>query len=332
MAGEAFAELCEKMMVPGSARLERIWRMLCDEADARLVLAMPGTIPDLARKAGVGGEEAERRVQGLFHKGVAFEAKKPEGVIWRSPRHLIQMHDASVQWPEAPAEFYAAWNDFMAEEYPALLELMLSSGFPSFMRAIPASGTLGGAQGALPHEDVFAIIDAAGEIAVARCPCRLAMKKCDAPLQTCIQFNASARYNIKRGTGKKIDREEAKRIAADAEAHNLVHMVDNRAGVGNFLCNCCNDCCAIIVPYLKGGALRPILAPSRYTSRFAPGTCAMCALCEDVCPVRALKLDEEKGAVAVDAEACIGCGLCVKACPDGAFRLEVVRPPEFIPG
>ena len=46
----------------------------------------------------------------------------------------------------------------------------------------------------------------------------------------------------------------------------------------------------------------------------------LCAQCDDYpcvesCPVEALKIDDNTGAVLVDQEACTSCGLCLKACP-----------------
>ncbi len=45
-----------------------------------------------------------------------------------------------------------------------------------------------------------------------------------------------------------------------------------------------------------------------------------CTQCEDypcvnACPVKALSVDEETGAVIVDREKCTACGMCIEACP-----------------
>ena len=48
-----------------------------------------------------------------------------------------------------------------------------------------------------------------------------------------------------------------------------------------------------------------------------PHTCAQCSNypCVGVCPVQALSVNEETGAVDVDAEKCIACGACIRECP-----------------
>ena len=323
-------ELCSKMMVPDSENLARIFEMLCDEKDATLVLAMPATAQELSEKTALLPDEVNERVKELFYRGIVFESVKPHGIVYKGPRHLIQLHDASVQWPDATQEFFEVWNEFMTEEFPPLLAMMLSSGFPSFMRTIPTKGTLENFDDVLPYEDVAQMVEDAQTIAVVRCPCRLAMQKCDNPLETCIQFDRGAKYNIKRGTGRKISKEEALEIVEDAEKRGLVHTVENRAALGNVLCNCCTDCCAIIVPYLKGGEFKKILAPSRYAARIVPDQCIADEFCVDICPVGAVKMDEDGQSAVVTETECIGCGLCVSQCPSGALSLRLVRDKDFI--
>ena len=48
--------------------------------------------------------------------------------------------------------------------------------------------------------------------------------------------------------------------------------------------------------------------------------CQGCGLCADICPVAAVRLDEE-GVVTTDAASCIRCCACVKACPTHARRM-----------
>ena len=332
MPSEAHAELAMHMMLPGSERMARIWEMvLSDEDDARLLLSMPGTAEALVAATGIPADDVNARVAELYHRGVVFEVVKPDGVVYRPPRHLIQMHDASVQWPEAPPEYRAAWKEFMAEEYHGWIHMVLGAGMPSFMRTVPAAASLQGLDGVLPQEDVEGMLGAAQTLAVCKCPCRSSELNCDNPIETCVQFDRGAEYAIKRGTGREISREEALKIVRDAAARGLVHTVENRAGLGNVLCNCCNDCCAIIKPFLEGGELRPILAPSRYRAAVDAPECTEDGLCADICPTGAIQLDDGASAAVVDEELCLGCGLCAAVCPANAVKLELVRGVEFIP-
>ena len=46
--------------------------------------------------------------------------------------------------------------------------------------------------------------------------------------------------------------------------------------------------------------------------------CTACGICEDVCPVRAIKVE---GHAIVDPDMCTGCAICVAQCPQNAIVL-----------
>ncbi len=55
-----------------------------------------------------------------------------------------------------------------------------------------------------------------------------------------------------------------------------------------------------------------------------PIVCTQCenAYCANVCPFKAIKVDEKTDARIVDDEKCDGCGLCVEYCPIGVIFLD----------
>jgi Fe-S-cluster-containing dehydrogenase component len=55
-----------------------------------------------------------------------------------------------------------------------------------------------------------------------------------------------------------------------------------------------------------------------------PVGCEHCddAVCMLVCPVKALYLDKETGAVVLDPDICIGCKECLAVCPFGAIHYD----------
>ncbi len=57
---------------------------------------------------------------------------------------------------------------------------------------------------------------------------------------------------------------------------------------------------------------------------FIPSTCMQCetALCELVCPVKAISRHPETGARVIDETKCIGCSSCSYACPFGACFVD----------
>jgi len=46
--------------------------------------------------------------------------------------------------------------------------------------------------------------------------------------------------------------------------------------------------------------------------------CNGCGNCLDVCPVQAIKIEDNK---AVVSEECIDCGACITQCPSGAISI-----------
>lgn len=47
--------------------------------------------------------------------------------------------------------------------------------------------------------------------------------------------------------------------------------------------------------------------------------CTGCGLCADICPIEAIKLEDE---IAVVNDECIECGICVDTCPVEAISLD----------
>ena len=50
--------------------------------------------------------------------------------------------------------------------------------------------------------------------------------------------------------------------------------------------------------------------------------CTYCGLCEAVCPVQAIRVDQEQQTLAFAGPECIYCGQCAKACPADAWQGE----------
>lgn len=47
--------------------------------------------------------------------------------------------------------------------------------------------------------------------------------------------------------------------------------------------------------------------------------CTGCGCCEDVCPVGAIRVENDRAVVNDD---CVACGACVDECPNGVISLE----------
>ena len=55
---------------------------------------------------------------------------------------------------------------------------------------------------------------------------------------------------------------------------------------------------------------------------FNPAGCFSCGCCAEVCPVKAIALDENDTPKPIDQAKCIGCGKCVKVCPAHAITMK----------
>lgn len=326
---DVFVELSRKLSLENSPTVPQIWRLLCSEEEAELINAMPATAEELAVKFGRDRAELETVLESLFQRGVVFENVKEGKTVFRGPRHIIQFHDATVLWPDVTPEILALWTRFHEEEFHQIPEMITQLKLPSMMRVIPVGEGIEAKGEVMPYEDAVRMVEAATNIAVTKCTCRMIMKKCNRPLEVCLQLNKGADYNIRRGSGRKITVEEAKEILKKSEAAGLVHATENRAVIGTTLCNCC-ECCCITLPFMRREETKGVLAPSRFVAVIDETACIGCGLCVDICPVDAIKQSDSFASVS-DPSLCIGCGLCAGECPSNAIVLKQVREKEFIP-
>lgn len=323
-----YRELSKKLMLEHSKILPRIWESVCSVEEAELLNLMPGTAEDLASKTGKDVTAVGAMLDSLFHKGAAFDAVKDGRRVFRMPRHIVQFHDASILWREAPPEMIKLWVEFMDTEFRQIPELATAAGLPAFMRIIPIGESLETRTRILVYEDAARMIEDASEIAVVDCTCRKSHRHCDKPVEVCLQLNRGAEYTRRRGTGRMIDKKEALAILKLSEDAGLVHATENKGGRLNVLCNCCNCCCEMM-RFAKNTKTKGVIAPSRFTASIKGDVCTSCGACIDVCPMESITLEGD-GPARVD-ETCIGCGLCAHSCPAAAVSLSETRPESFIP-
>lgn len=314
-----YQELAKKMGMEKSPLIPLIWQAICSDKEAGVVNATPGTALEIASRVGLTGEETEGILRDLFRRGVVFD-KEREGILtYRMPAQIIQFHDASILWPEAPPELLHLWRRYMEEEYPQIPALLTEIKAKPFLRVIPVRESLDQRSQVLLFEDAVGIVEEAVNLSVTACPCRLVAGKCDRPLEVCIQLNRGADYAQKRGVGRKITAPEAKEILRKAAAAGLVHLAENRQGVGNVICNCCN-CCCIALSYVNNPKTRGVVQASGFRVALTKENCTSCGQCVDICPASVIWLADD-GLPGFEKEKCLGCGLCAGHCPPGALTL-----------
>lgn len=332
MSKTIYEQMTDKIMLTGSRIIPELFEMIASLEEAELLMAMPGTPEQLSQSLARPVDDVDSLCKTLYQKGLAFKSYKGETVGYKMCRDMIQFHDATILWPEAPRAYLDRWQEFMEQEWPMFAKLA-EQFFPKpFTRVIPVQKAIEtGKHQILDADSVDRIIDTAEKIALTRCTCRLIAHKCDKPLEVCLQVNNAARYTIDRGSGREVTREEALAILRESEAAGLVHVTMNKAHVGHFICNCC-DCCCQALPLMISEGLK-ICDPSRFQAVIDEDSCSGCGTCVERCYFNAINEGEVDGVsvMQVVTDKCMGCGLCQTTCPEEAISMKEVREVDFIP-
>jgi len=326
---DVYVEMAEKLNYPGSERLLKILRKLATPDEGRLLLEMPAEPEDLARRTGIDRDTVELKLREFVEKGIAIPTSK--GICMA--RDVTQLHDANLssadRWIDV--ELLDLWKDFQESEW---LESMSDLGDTHFnaIRVLPAFKSIQrsphvSTDDLLPGEDIRALIKGADPVAVVNCSCRRSMRRCDLPVDICLQFNRGAEYHINRGTGHRLTADEAIALAEKAEEAGLIHTWP-LAGFGrlNEICNCCRDCCVIFDAGLRYGTIGQLLEKSRFRAKVDRDACTGCQDCVERCFFGAIDMVKPaEGGIAVatvDESKCFGCGLCTLVCEPGAIAMR----------
>ncbi len=326
-----FAQLAEQIGAGESRLVPRIFESLTDESEAQLLLAAspPATIEELATRTGLAPAQIETMVETLFHKGLLFKSKKPEGTRYYRVRHVMQFHDATAVMNDPPHAMLDLWKEYTRTEWHEQSKLFEAILPRAAVRVVPINVALEPNSQILAFDDVRTLIVNARNIAVTKCSCRAIDGACGKPVEVCLQLDRAADYALERGTGRQLSREEALNMLEMCESEGLVHVAENKQGVGNVICNCCRDCCINWASVRTG--LGKFVAPSRFRASVHADDCNGCELCVERCCFDAMKMVDCDTVAAVDEDKCMGCGVCRDVCVTDAIRMQIVRPAQFVP-
>jgi Pyruvate/2-oxoacid:ferredoxin oxidoreductase delta subunit len=155
------------------------------------------------------------------------------------------------------------------------------------------------------------------------------MRRCDSPLNVCLQFNKSAKYHLDRGSGRKLTPDEAITIAIEAEREGLIHTWPIRASQQlNEICNCCRECCVIFDGGLRYNNVEKTLEKSRFRAVVDDELCTGCEECVDRCffgAIEMIHITSKESKTVIDQDKCFGCGLCVIACDFDALTMVLPK-------
>jgi len=191
----------------------------------------------------------------------------------------------------------------------------------------------------LDYERASEIIQTATHRGIGVCYCRHKMehvgRNCDAPMNICMTFNASASALTRHGYARLVDASEGMDLLQQAYEKNLVQFGENVREHVNFICNCCGCCCEAMIAARQFGMLNPV-----HTTNFLPvvdeSNCNGCGKCVTACPVEAMTLvstnDPNRPKMKkakVGEDICLGCGVCLRTCDHEGLTLRS-RPERVI--
>ena len=321
-------ELAERVGLGQYEQTARLFAMIADEGEADLMLAMPADVPALAEKTGRSPEEVQQMIEVMFMKGLVFPSRKTDPWTWRMVRSFGQFHDATILWPDAPREFLDLWQEWIEKNYSDFIKAREDARRRPTMRVIPVGVSVEARAKVLAFEDLVEIVNSARELAVTKCTCRLRSQKCDHMLEACMQIDNAASYAIKRGTGRRLTKEEAMDLLREIEKEGLIHTVFNTKHTGHVICNCCSCCCINFQLLIKHGM--QVCDPSRFRVQIDSDLCTGCETCLERCFFGVIEMSDEQAVVA-NPDKCMGCGVCQVTCPSEAISMVQVRPKDFVP-
>lgn len=313
-------------------------RLSLEEAELALMIPVWGrgktSIQELAQKSGRGEDQVGSMVNKMLKKGLVLSqrARSGEGEVY-----CLFDFDYSLYTP-----LYGDGQDDdtkrrIADVREKLWQagshyLQYNSRYP-VSRVVPHEASIDPAEKVEPWERVSYYVEQASDICVVACGCRASTKRCNRPLWSCVHFGEEVDYWVKYRNGRRLSKEEAIQVLADAGKAGLVITGLNYQEMQRVFCTCCPDCCLLLRPYIENNN-HYSLARSNFVPWFDGEKCKNCATCKDECPVGAIGRvpafeKGKKDSMVVIEEQCLGCGVCATVCPRGAIALKKAR--GFVP-
>jgi len=327
--------------VPMAPELLEILRILYPGEEAEVALSLPiygkKTLAELQEELPEKSGRLEKILADMAARGTVETVQKP------GRERTYRLLPSVVGFAEVP--FLSGEDTPEKRRLARLWKSYLDSGFAEelarelpLIRVIPVGESLRDQSQVLPFDALPELLDKVDSCAVGHCPCRQMAayrgEGCDHPTERCMHFGNLARYLVETGKARALTKEEALEMLQRATEEGLVHVCDNVNGHLRTICNCCPCCCAFFRARFSRGL--QTISPSNYVAAVDGESCVGCGTCEERCPVKAVRVEDETAVV--DPSACIGCGVCTPHCGAGdAIRLrlrESLSPPpdlqEFV--
>lgn len=275
----------------------------------------------VAARLGITPEDAEKILEEMNAKGLIF--RQITGNV-RKYATIAFMHGiAEFQVNKLDKEI----SDMVCRYFEEAMHDSFAKTADTFLRVIPVQKYIDVQHHIASYNDAAGILDMMDNIVVTDCFCRkhrnMIDKGCDRPVETCFMFGSMGQYYLDNNMGRKVTKDEALKIIADAQRAGLVTQPGTSQNPSG-MCNCCGDCCGVLSA-IKRYPNPAEMVHSNHYSTIVEENCTGCGACIDICQVEAITLNQS-GIAEVNPKRCIGCGLCLIACELDAVILHEKSP------
>lgn len=296
----------------------RILERWFTKEEAEIALAMrslPESVAVIAGRLKTDPEILSPILYRMSTKGLIFRTRRGEEYLYNVVPLAEGMWEFHIQ--SMTPDDLSDLNDY----FDHYMERSWYGTETSQHRVIPVMQSLSPEMEILPYEQAEEVIRSQSKIAVTQCICRkqskMMGKKCEHPLEVCMAFGTGAHFYIENGIGREISQEEAMKILRAAMDAGLVLQPGNGQKAWS-ICMCCG-CCCMLLKTLKKMDKPARIAHTSFYAGVVVDDCNTCGLCEERCPMGAIRVDD---VATVNRERCIGCGVCVGVCPTEALKLR----------
>ena len=211
---------------------------LYSRPEAELVSRMPfrpSSLPRIARMLGEPEAALRPMIEGLCSKGLVLD-------IWDGRQYLYMVSPIVIGFfeftmmrtgPDLPrARWAELFQAYMFGERDFLHANFGDGQQTSVMRALPHEEALGEHVEILDYEKASALIEEHTEFSLGLCSCRhekhhLGHPPCPTPMETCTSIGTGARFLIRNGFARPIDKAQMRDILARSRDGGLVLSADN---------------------------------------------------------------------------------------------------------